>query len=332
MRRAIVHIGLPRTGTTSFQRLLDLRRAELARIGILYPDLTPASATERHLSHQHLGEALDGRRPPRERDLLLGLLEDQLADAEVVLLSYEGLCLMPLWRFGPRRLAQLFARHGFAMEVLATVKPQAELLNSTYTWRMQFLREGRSFDDFFRGELASRKIDMARLIGRWLPAAEGRATLVPVRDRASDAPLVPRIWRALELDRVVPLFSDGELAVRENASPGPLAIAVDRRLYRLGTHRRLGVRTREATRLVELLAREAGHDAARFNGLDPVRRVRAEAYWRPANDRLAQRVWGTSWADRVAEETPAPVNELSAEEAGGETADAIVAEVLRRLD
>ena len=330
MRRAIVHIGLPRTGTTSVQRLLDSRRAALADAGILYPELTPASADERHLSHQHLGEALDGRRPARERDLLLGLLEDQLHGAETVLLSYEGLCLLPWWRFAPRRLARLVARHGFALEVLATVKPQADLLNSTYTWRMQFLREGRSFGDYFRAELGSGKIDMARMVARWLPAADGRLTLVPVRDRLSDAPLVTRIFEALGLPDVAVHFTPEDTAIRENPSPGPLAIAVDRRLHRLGMHRRLGLRGREATRLVELLAREAGHDATRFNGLDPALRARAEARWQGANDRLARQAWGVDWASRVADEPIVPVNERTLRDED-DLVEGIIAEVLRRL-
>lgn len=310
MRRAIIHVGLPRTGTTSVQRLLDSERAALLDLGILYPELTPASAAERHLSHQHLGEALDGRRPRGERRELLTLLESRLDEAEIVLLSYERLALLPWWRRGPQTLARLFARHGFAMELLATVKPQAELLNSTYTWRMQFLREGRSFADFYRAELRGRNLDMARLLERWMSIAGARLTLVPVRDRISQAPLAVRIFDALGLKAAGQLFSDEDLALRENASPGPFAVAVDRRLHHSGARRRFGRHVREATRMVEAAVRDAGYDMLRFNGLDSACRAHADVHWRASNDRLARLAWGRSWAERVDDAPAAPINEL----------------------
>ena len=334
MRRAIIHVGLPRTGTTSVQRLLDSRRAALLDMGILYPELTPTSAGERHLSHQHLGEALDGRRPRGERRELLALLEGRLDEAEIVLLSYEGLALLPWWRRGPQKLARLFARHGFAMELMATVKPQAELLNSTYTWRMQFLREGRAFADFFHAELGGRNLDMARLLERWMPPSGRRLTLVPVRDRLSQAPLAVRIFDALGLEAAGRLFSDEDLAVRENVSPGPFAVAVDRRLRQSGAHRRIGRHVRDATRMVESAVRDAGYDMLRFNGLDVGRRAHAEVHWRASNDRLAQLAWGTSWAERVDDEPAAPINELHPEAmtpAERRVRDAIASDVLARF-
>ena len=304
MRRAIVHIGLPRTGTTSLQHLLAGARDDLSAAGILYPDLTPASAAGRHLSHQHLGEAFDGRRPDGERTELLDLLARQLGRHEVVLLSYEGLCLLPWWRFAPARLARLFAQSGYAMEVVATVKPQAELLNSTYTWRAQFLREKRPFAAFFRAELGRWRLDTGAMLAEWSAAAEGRLTVVPVRDRRSPRPLAARFLTDLRLPFAWP---EDRLAVRENGSPGPVAIAVDLALRTAGWHRVADPRA--LTRAAERLAVEAGYDAERFNGIGSNERAEVAARWHAANDRLARRVWSAPWNEVVAAEAPAPVNE-----------------------
>lgn len=314
MRRAIVHVGTPRTGTTSLQHILTRLRPALGGAGILYPDLTPASAAAPHLSHQHLGEALDGRRPPRERAELLGLLAAGLRDTpcDVVLLSYEGLCGVPPALGAARTLAALFAAHGFAMETLVTVKPQSEYLNSLYTWRTQFLREGRTFPAFAAAWMDAARLDLFRLAAPWREASGGRLHVVPVRDRKSGRPLAERtLAEAGLLDRAAPLLTAADAGLAENRSPGPAAVEVLRRLHQGNARWLLGARAREASRHVEAAARIL--DTAAFRGVTPALHAQAAARWQASNDALALQAWGGSWTDRVAEPPPPPVNEVAAQ-------------------
>ncbi|RJF80676.1 hypothetical protein D3874_26625 [Oleomonas cavernae] len=314
-RRAIVHIGWPRTGTTSFQFLLDRLRPTLAEAGVLYPDLTPDKAPRPHLSHQHLGETLDGRHPRTTREELLGKLDAALAATrcDVALLSYEGLA--QLRRAGPvaEMLAALFERRGFSLEIMATVKPQDAFLNSAYTWRCQFLREARSFAPYARAELGNRRLDYAAVLAPWRVAAAGRVLVVPVRDRRSDESLVWRLFDALGLlDRVRGSLSDGDLARRENSSPGPVAVAASRWLHRQGVASVLGADARSAGRYLEVAAQARGRDAATFCGLTPPLAARLEARFAAANDAFAEQVWGCPWAARVAPEPAREANEILA--------------------
>jgi hypothetical protein len=313
MRRAIVHVGLPRTGTTTVQRVLTRLRPELLRAGILYPELTPRSAAEPHLSHQHLGEALDGRRPRRELAELLDSLAQKLtdSDADTVVLSYEHLCLVPPRRGIAGLLARFFERHGFTMEVLATIKPQAEFLNSTYTWRTQFLRDSRGFTAFAHAELGRQTLDFAALFEPWRRACDGRMTVLPLRDPRSDEGLLARFFDAAGLGRVRGLITPDDLALAENASPGPIAVEVCRRLSMQGARRRLGPRSREATRWVEEDCRQRNLDAASFKGVDAALRQMIEARWHPANARLAAVAWGEPWSARVGRAPDAAINELA---------------------
>ena len=315
MRRAIVHIGTPRTGTTSLQHILSRLRPALAGAGILYPDLTPASATGPHLSHQHLGESLDGRRPARDRAELLGSLSAQLraTRCDVVVLSYEGLCQLPSALGVPRTLAALFAAEGFAMEAAMTVKPQADYLNSLYTWRAQFLREGRTFPAFALAWMGSARLDLRRMAAPWRAASGGRLHVVPVRDRQSDRPLVERTLAGLGLlDRVGPLLTKADAELTENRSPGPAAVEVLRRLHRGGARQALRARSREASRFVEGMARSRGLDTAGFRGVSPALQARATARWAAANDALAREAWNVPWTSRVPMDAPPPVNEVAA--------------------
>lgn len=328
MRRAIVHIGTPRTGTTSLQHILSRLRPALAEAGILYPDLTPASAAEPHLSHQHLGEVLDGRRPARDRAELLGSLLTQLraTRCDIALLSYEGLCQLPPALGAPRTLAALFASEGFAMEAAMTVKPQAEYLNSLYTWRTQFLREGRIFPAFAAAWMGSARLDLHRMAAPWRAASAGRLHLVPVRDLQSDRPLVERTLAGIGvLDRVAPLLTSADAMLAENRSPGPVAAEVLRLMHRGGARQALRARSREASRFVEDAARSRGLDAAGFRGVSPALHAHAATRWAASNDALAREAWGASWASRVPMDAPPPVNEVAALPSDPSTAAAVQA-------
>ena len=307
-RFAWVHVGLPRTGTTSLQHTLAHHRDALQHAGILYPDLTPASAPHPHINHQHLGEALDGRRPPHERAELLDNLDRQLAttQADTILLSYESLCLIPSARGIPRLLATLFARRGFTMRTLATLKPQAEQLNSTYTWRTQFLREHRPFPAYLAAESRHPILDYAALLAPWHEAAPLAA--VPTRAAHDPAPLLDRTLQALALhDRLA--IPTAERTRIENRSPGPITVEVARRL-RHG-HARPTLPARTITRALETEARRQSRDPTPFKAITPTTRATLDTHYAPQNDTLAYQIWSTPWSAQVAPEPPAEVNDLA---------------------
>jgi hypothetical protein len=314
-RRAIIHIGMPRTGSTTFQHMLFHARDALRSQGILYPDLTPRSApAQTYLSHQLFGQALDGRRPRHERDALLRTLSDELArtDCDVVLLSYEDfLHQQPRFRV-PHLLKTLFEEHGFSAEALVAVKPQDEHLNSMYTLRTLLMRERLGFAHFARCTAGSRQMSYDRLIEPWIDAFSGRVRAVPVRDRRfPKAPLMHRMLSAVSLyRRVAPAIAQGDTQRVENRSPGPVAVEVSCRLRAMRIHTRLKVPARDMMRVVQRLAWERGYDRRKFNGVGPALRAEMDERYRPGNERFARMVWRKDWNDIVAPEPPRPVNEL----------------------
>ncbi len=320
MKRAILHVGAPRTGTSSFQKLLSDRRTALAEAGVLYPELTPRSADRPHLSHQHLGEALDGRRPRAERRELLDGLDAALAAtaADVAVISYERLWLAAPWRRLPRVLADLCARRGFRPEVLVTVRPQAELIQSQYGWRIQFLREGRSFAQAFGSDLHDGRLDLCAGLTPWARAVDGRASAVPLRDVRSDAPLPLRIAAELGLsDRLGAVFDSADAGLRENRSPGPVTTEVSRRLRRAGL--RLDAEAgRRAVDEVAQLAVAWPEEARPFRALTAAQAARAARRFARSNTRFADDVWGKPWEARVAAPAPGEPTEIAGRETSPE--------------
>jgi hypothetical protein len=216
------------------------------------------------------------------------------------------------------------------MRTLLTVKPQADYLNSTYTWRIQFLRESRTFAAFLRAHMGHRECDWERTVAPWRAVSTGGVAVVPVRDPGSDRPLVERVLSAVGLgDRAGAAITEDDLGVVENSSPGPLAVEVCRRLRAEGAAFRPDVPAREISRFVEQAARAAGLDRAPFAGLDEDLRARVAARWSAANERFAASVWQAPWSDRVASAAPRPVNEVARSSASAET-EAAVRDLLRR--
>ncbi len=314
MRRAIIHIGMPRTGTTTIQTVLARVRPQMVSAGVLYPDLTPASAAhEPHISHQHLGEALDGRRPRREGQELLAALGAVLAttQADTVLLSYEDFIQEKRATRIAGVLRGCFARHGFRMEAVVTLKPQSEHLNSIYAHRAQMIREKRLFGAFALGWEHSARFAYDRLALPWIAACPGGVRAVPVRDRRCPRPLLARFLAEIGLEeRLGSLLAAGDQGLRENRSPGPVAVEASRRLRIMRVPDRLTVRPREVMRVLERVAAARGVDGTAFRGVGPGLRQRFLEHFERTNERFAGQVWGAAWPAVVADEPELPVNEI----------------------
>ena len=335
MGRAVIHIGLPRTGTTTFQAILAEHRDALARNGVLYPELTPHSATGTppHISHQHLGEALDWRRPRSERRELTAALGEQIRAArpEVVLISYERLALLRPWHRGPAIFRELFAALGYEIEVLMTVRPQDGAINSQYAWRAQFLREACPFKIAFQRDLRDRRYDYVRVLEPWAAIAGNRPEVVPLQDARSGAPLVERLLDAVRLGHLKGELVDGAARPRlENRSPGPFAVEISRRLRATcGPHGLDNRAARQLTEEISTLVRQRDLDAESFRGLDDASRTAAREAFGTANDAFADAVWGEPWDARVASEQPRPPNDL--QRTATEREEAIIEEVMTEL-
>ncbi len=315
MRRAIVHVGMPRNGSTSFQGVLARMRPRLGAVGLCYPELAPpGSPGSMDVNHYRLGQALDGRRSRAERRASLACLSEVLAqmDADTLILSHEDFAVQkPALRI-PETLREIFERHGFAMEVAIVVKPQAEQLGSAYALRTQLVAEIRTFRGFVLREGRSARYDYAARLEPWRRAADGRVTAIPKIDRHSDAPLLARIVRALGLeDRLGPLLGPDDLAYETNRSSGPVAVEAARRLHALGVHRQVSGHPRDVGHFLDGRAWSRGLDAERFRG-DAAQELRVvEGRLAASNARFADLCWGRAWEDVVACERERPSNELA---------------------
>lgn len=316
MRRAIIHIGMPRTGSTSFQALLTTLRPRLAEVGLLYPELAPPGSPDgADVNHQPLGEALDGRRPRAERAPALERLTEALrtTPADTVILSYEDFSVQKPGLRVPEALREVLRRQGFAMETAMVVKPPFEQLNSVYAHRAQLVVEPRSFRAFGRAHWRSGRFDYRALVAPWQAASEGRVTAIPLRDARSPAPLMERMFRDLRLwERVAPLLGQPDVHFVTNRSPGPLAVEASRRLRAMRVHRQVAFHPRRIGHVIDDAAWSRGLDPEPIRGDAPEIRARMETRFGPTNEAFARALWGAGWPSVVEEAPRRPPNELAA--------------------
>ncbi len=326
MRRAIVHIGMPRTGSTSLQHVLATLQPALAGEGVLYPEVKPRSFPWPSPNHQPFGETLDGRRPAHEKAECLAMLSEALSttEADTVILSYEDFAQQQRRFRVPEILRDVLGRHGFAMDVAVVVKAPSEHLNSLYTHRAQLVAERRSFRAFGRQYWRSGRFDYHALIEPWLAASEGRVAAVPLRDRRSGDPLIQRVIRAMGLEaRIGSLVGATNRNVIDNRSPGPIVVEASRRLRGLRAHRQVGVHPREIGHFMDSRAWSRGWDETSFRGDAPEIDAGVDARFAAANDRFAQRLWGAPWSAVAADAPPRPPNELAGRPIPPETAERV---------
>lgn len=209
-----IHIGTPKTGSTSIQGFMDVNRDVLKRDGVYYPQMGKAS-------HNQLFFAKKGYRR-------LGLNEQRRAwkkliasarksRAPKVVVSAEVLvqCDSP----EVAQIRDLFA--GEDVSIICYMRRQDLFLNSRY---LQLLKSGNvslSLDEFLADARYSPKpLDMIR---HWAQCFGDEKLLVVPFERSSLQPsLVQNFLNCIDL----PMKSDYKMTPSKNISPSPEIISM----------------------------------------------------------------------------------------------------------
>ncbi|HVT63639.1 MAG TPA: hypothetical protein VHD81_00610 [Mycobacteriales bacterium] len=199
-RACLVHIGFPKTGTTSIQRSLHQARDEMRGLGVSYP------GTDRY--HKMPGIAITqapgrlGDRPADERDWIELVDEVRREQSRRVIISSEWLS-QATDEQAQRVVDDL---GGDRVHILATLRPLAKILPSAW---QQYLQNGVrvDYDTWLRGMLLEAPYDRPtptfwkrhrhdEILARWAKAAgTERVTAIVVDSRDHD--LLLRQFEAL---------------------------------------------------------------------------------------------------------------------------------------
>ena len=118
MKRCLLHIGVPKTGSTALQKFLAANRPALRAHGLHYPE-----AGLRAHGHHDIAFLVGGGYPawatPQDRplDAIVRELAAELADSAVAVLSSENFYLQP----NPRGVAEVLGQCGFGAQQVQVV-------------------------------------------------------------------------------------------------------------------------------------------------------------------------------------------------------------------
>ena len=300
MRRLVVHVGPPKTATTSIQNGLFANGDVLARYGVYLPRTGRLELAPKSVAHHHLAWELMGS--PRFSGDIGGwdALAAEIAgvDAETVLVSSELLSPGTLFPGGiGDALQERLLTFDRAVTVVCAVRDQLSSMNSAYGQEVKLLGPVRDFAEHTAGALDRGDADLVCQTSRWYESSSIDLVAVPFPTLVASDPLLA-LLQAARID--VPageLVTSGEPA---NITLGPVAVVAFRLLrhYLEGlnpgmTHDDMPVR--ELHRVAARAARAAGWCEEPFWGWTPELAAEAAARLAESNERFAQAVWGTPW-------------------------------------
>lgn len=190
-RRAVIHIGTAKTGTTTIQHMLAVNRSALIEQGFAFPT-SPGEKNHTRLAI-YAGDPLRGDKlarnsgEPGDAAWVAGRFADDLAREMAALPRTVHTCVFSnehLYRKvatadEARRLRGLLDRHFDDYRVIAYLRRQDELAVSVYSTRLRSGSErARLLPDLDAEPVYLDRFDWAAMLDRWA-AAFGREAILP---------------------------------------------------------------------------------------------------------------------------------------------------------
>jgi hypothetical protein len=291
-RRCILHVGAPKTATTSIQFMLKQNKRRFLKHGFLIPE----SGQGRSGSHRILAHDLAGR-PLQEIDGVSRKFVHEVlkSDAHTVLISSEFLWPIMAVPFQAERVIGHLRAIGLDITLVVYVRNQPQFFNSAYVQASTSLRQGDEFPSFVNRGFTKKN---HYAYSHWISIAERHELTVLAR------PYLQMVRRGGVMEdflTTIGVSSPGtfDTAVERNRSAGPFTVAVARELVRrIGAPKRLTpsqtLACKKAFR-TELGRHDIKDDA--YCGLTTPLAAEIEQRYFDDNARFAAFAWGTSWQE-----------------------------------
>lgn len=311
-RIAVLHAGMPRTGSTALRHFLKANAEGLGRAGVLHARTGLASRSggeHGDLVRDILGTA----RAAAPAGLAAALSAEIAAGRHAVLTLSSGDLARPVAAGGMAPLVAFLAERGHAVHVVLYLRDQPDVLEAAYAEAAKLLREPRDFDAHVAdrlsrgGRVAAQMLDYGRLAEAETPGftLHPRPYADAVRAGGIEADFLAALRGIAAEAGVAPGLAD--LAAtdltpvpRQNVRPGAVLVEAARRLApelagMAPPQRRLQAGAAAHAELAALLGPAA--ELPRWQALTPARHAAIGARFASGNDALARRFWGRPWAE-----------------------------------
>ena len=303
-----MHIGLPKTGSTSIQRMLCVLAGPLRKRGIHVPSAGQIAPGEhRNLVHEYLGSREYRAWAGGWAELSRELRESGTARRFVV--SAESFSRQRPKDAAVPRIAGLAREADLDVEIVAYVRPQHRLIESGYSEVSKGF-EMRPFEAFLKARLDSWRYDYNECFRPWRDAFGNRLVVYPLEAVRMPTGLLPHFLGVLGAPELASRVALAHLNRRLGAKQLEVA-----RLVAVALHDEMLDR-KTASRLLKNVLRAVSTqltEDAPFVGLEPEQRRAVAERFAESNARFA-RDYGID-ADGVLFRGPAAVEEERANRA-----------------
>jgi len=315
-RTCYLHIGTPKTGSSTIQGFLHTQRDALMAAGVDVPDfgvgdifnggvrLSNAFAKENILrSKQSLWKWLDTHIQKTDGDLCI---------------SRESFCRIFVDRSKADEIARFFRRRKVKLKVIAYVRDPVSLFNALYTQGAKRFVVSDTFDAWAQDALKNPPTSAKNLsMFRHLIHHDDIDFAVSALPSLGPNGLIGDF--TAKLDRPDFDWSGYDETAYRNPTPDARTMAASIVVASMIQERSASgeltdlYKWREHGRQFRKLAAGRGWNGAPFYGPDPDLAARIEALFARKNDRFAELVWKTRWADMAPSQTkPRNVYDLDA--------------------
>lgn len=298
-----LHIGLPKTGTSSIQVFLRDNPQLLEKIGYCVPQIGQGRAGGHHTLVRTLaGLPVPPHQAVAEADILKEL--DQAA-GKSVLISSEMLTGMLAQEHLADALLSKLRRNGMSVILVFYVRNQTQWINSVYGQGIKSFRQAQTFSQFVKDVLSN---TAGYSYKKWIKIA----VKLGVELRVQPFTKLVRtngVIRSYLQQVGVATGEPYEWPARINDSAGPFTVEAARRLMSWVPGGVEGLTFMQSTRSKLALAKEIESMKIRepsYCGLDTDTAATIEAAFADDNDQFALSVWNAPWSkvfeDDIAQE------------------------------
>ena len=295
-KKAYIHIGPGKTGSTSVQAFLRHNRDELKKRGLIVPALHAAGGRiiRNHLVLSKCNEiAKDGS--IKDNSLLWPQLDEIISSREhdIVLSSehFRWEFLKPGHTFSG--ICAYFKSKGYRPVVLAYIRDQAAWLNSRYVQNRSRLFSQKSFDEFIDDVMEDGSCDPWNYLKPYIDNADCDLAVIPFETSV-------KLGLETEFVKYCGVSSTESLEIAGHQRPNAGAKTVyasqvimerlNYKVYRLDNYKN-GIKSFNKWK------EDLGWDKVAYNGLTSERVDRIRGFYDFTNDAFAQRFLGVSWKD-----------------------------------
>ncbi len=298
----LIHIGVHKTGSTAFQIAMSRFRWQLGELGLLYP-AEPFLEFDKFVCHHGLAGKVIGQPLDQVPAEYIGPNIEQLEQAidesnpNYIVLSSEEFSTPFAGRAEDDPLIKMLLRRGCSISVVAMIRPQVELLQSSYIEGVMAFFNYVKFKEYLALAIAQPFFNYSRRLSPWTSSSKFSFVAVPYTKALQHQRLAETILRAGGIPDEIINAAGVSTSGGVNPNPGAMTVAAVRYLVPNLPRLQFDPLRDRLKGFVFEEAERRGWLAVPYRGYSKSDVDHVRKHFQKSNSGFAKRHWGEKWSD-----------------------------------